>query len=261
MIITTGEAEAPTLVERARSLAQETGCRYVAREGRSLKRLAQMTGAEHVLVVLEGRVRLGGPGRSVMEFHPSMGFIRLKRVLNGNSDPMLEAARMEEGDSVLDCTAGLGADSLVFSVKGGKSGSITALESSFPLYVFLKEGLRTYESNMQVCNDAMRRIDVKHAHHRDYLKTLPDKSVDIVYFDPMFREPMNESASINPLRSYANNEALDEQSVREAVRVARKTVVLKEKRGSKEFSRLGFTVPERGQSKIAYGVISIDRKA
>ena len=56
-----------------------------------------------------------------MEFHPSMGFVRLKRVLNGKPDPMLEASGMEEGDSVLDCTAGLGADALVFSGKGGRT--------------------------------------------------------------------------------------------------------------------------------------------
>ncbi|UNK20823.1 class I SAM-dependent methyltransferase [Paenibacillus sp. N3/727] len=259
MIITTGEAEAPAFVERAKSIAEETGCRYVTRGGQSLRRLALRTGDEDVLVVLDGHVRLGGPGRSVLEFHPGMGYVRLKRVLRGDPDPMIEATRMEEGDSVLDCTAGLGADSLVFSVKAGESGSVTALESSFPLYVFLKEGLRTYESNMPASDEAMRRIDVRHGHHLDYLKTLPDKSVDIVYFDPMFREPLTESASINPLRHYANSEPLDEQSILEAIRVARKTVVLKEKRGSKEFARLGFTVPERGQSKITYGVISIDR--
>lgn len=258
MIITTGEAEAPALVERAKSLAEEMGCQYVTRGGQSLRRLAIKTGDEDVLVVLDGHVRLGGPNRTLLEFHPSMGYVRLKRVLRGDPDPMLEATRMEEGDSVLDCTAGLGADSLVFSVKGGASGSVTALESSFPLYVFLKEGLRTYESNLKASDEAMRRINVVHGHHLDYLRTLPDRSVDIVYFDPMFREPLTESASINPLRHYANGEALDEESVREAIRVARKTVVLKEKRGSKEFLRLGFTVPERSQSKITYGVISID---
>jgi 16S rRNA (guanine1516-N2)-methyltransferase len=188
-----------------------------------------------------------------------MGFVRLKRVLSGKPDPMLEASGMEEGDSVLDCTAGLGADSLVFSGKGGASSQITALESSLPLYALLKEGLRTYESHLEASDQAMRRIEVRHSHHLDYLKSLPDRSVDIVYFDPMFREPIAESASIHPLRHYANGEPLEMESVREAVRVARKTVVMKEARSSGEFERLGFTLPERGKSKITYGVISIDR--
>jgi len=259
MIITTGEAEAPDIVERAKRLAQETGCRYVQRGGHSLRKLARRFGDDDVLVVLNGHVRLSGPGGSVMEFHPSMGFVRLKRVLNGKPDPMLEASGMEEGDSVLDCTAGLGADALVFSGKGGANSRITALESSLPLFALLKEGLRTYESHLEASDQAMRRIEVRHSHHLDYLKSLPDRSVDIVYFDPMFREPIAESASLHPLRHYANGEPLEMESVREAVRVARKTVVMKEARSSGEFERLGFTLPERGKSKITYGVISIDR--
>lgn len=258
MIITTGEAEAPDIVERARQLARETGCRYVRRCGMSVRKLAAKAGDDTVLVVLSGNVRLSGPDGAVMEFHPSMGFIRLKRVLKGIPDPMLEAAGMEEGDSVIDCTAGLGSDSLVFSVKSGPRGRVVALESSLPLYALLKEGLRCYESQLEASDEAMRRIEVRHGHHLDYLRALPDRSVDIVYFDPMFREPLTDSAAIHPLRLYANGEPLDADSVREAVRVARKSVVMKESKFSGEFERLGFAVPERGTSKITYGVISID---
>ncbi|ANY71709.1 class I SAM-dependent methyltransferase [Paenibacillus ihbetae] len=258
MIITTGEAEAPDIVERAKRLAQETGCRYVPRGGQSLRKLARRMGEEDVLVVLHDHVRLSGPDGSVTEFHPSMGFVRLKRVLRGKPDPMLEASRMEEGDSVLDCTAGLGADALVFSGKGGPNSRVVALESSLPLFAMLKEGLRTYKSQFEKSDEAMRRIIVKHGHHLEYLRSLPDRSVDIVYFDPMFREPITSSDSMNPLRLYANGEPLDEESVRQAVRVARKTVVMKETRYSGEFERLGFTVMPRGQSKTTYGVISID---
>ncbi|GAB6930135.1 class I SAM-dependent methyltransferase [Paenibacillus sp. JCM 10914] len=259
MIITTGEAEAPDIVERAKRLAREIGCRYVQRGGMSLRKLASKAGDDDVLVVLNGHVRLSGPAGPPMEFHPSMGFVRLKRVLRGKPDPMLDAAQMEEGDSVLDCTAGLGADSLVFSGKGGVNSRIVALESSLPLYALLKEGLRTYGSHLEASDQAMRRIEVRHGHHLDYLRLQPDRSVDIVYFDPMFREPLTDSASINPLRLYANGEPLDKESVGEAIRVARKSVVLKESRYSGEFERLGFTMTERTQSKITYGVISIDR--
>lgn len=258
MIITTGEAEAAHLVSRAQCIAAETGCSYVPRSGRSLARLAASSGDEDILILLEGHVRLGGPGKEMLEFHPSMGFVRLKRVMRGETDLMLQAARMEEGDSVLDCTAGLGTDALVFSFKAGLSGHVTALESSYPLYVLLKEGLKTYTSHLARSDEAMRRIEVKHSGHLEYLQSLPDKSVDIVYFDPMFRDPLTDSASINPLRHYANGSALDQLSVQEAVRVARKSVVMKEKRNSPEFERLGFEAMARGNSKITYGVIYID---
>ena len=111
--------------------SRETGRRYVQRGGHSLRKLARRFGDDDVLVVLNGHVRLSGPDGSVMEFHPSMGFVRLKRVLSGKPDPMLEASGMEEGIPywiVRRAWSRL----LVFSGKGGPNSRITALESSLP---------------------------------------------------------------------------------------------------------------------------------
>jgi hypothetical protein len=72
------------------------------------------------------------------------------------------------------------------------------------------------------------------------LRSLPDKSADIVYFDPMFRIPVEESSSISPYRFIANPEPLSLEAVTEAVRVARRKVILKDHRDSPEFDRLGF---------------------
>lgn len=105
---------------------------------------------------------------------------------------------------------------------------------------------------------ALRRINVVHSEHLDYLRAQPDRSIDIVYFDPMFRVPLTGSASISPLRQFANQAALSLESVAETVRVARKTVLLKEKALSGEFERLGFTELLRSNSKTSYGVIHID---
>ncbi|MNO08604.1 hypothetical protein D3C81_2313430 [compost metagenome] len=57
---------------------------------------------------------------------------------------------------------------------------------------------------------------------------------------------------------FANAAALTTESVAEAIRVARKTVLLKEKALSGEFSRLGFTELLRASAKTSYRVISID---
>jgi 16S rRNA G966 N2-methylase RsmD len=221
--------------------------------------MAKLHGNDDIIVVLDGGARLVRPGEEPMDFHPSMGFIRAKRILKGESDPMLDAACMREGDSVLDCTAGLGTDALVFSVKGGMDTVVTAVESSPSLSALLSEGLAYYTSGVNEVNESMRRINVLNRNHLDVLRSLPDLSMDIVYFDPMFREPLMDSSAIRPLRWFANSEPLSEESIQEAVRVARKTVVLKEKRGSGEFARLGFTEQERAHSKISYGVITVDR--
>ncbi|MBP1999687.1 16S rRNA G966 N2-methylase RsmD [Paenibacillus shirakamiensis] len=257
MIITTGDHEAPDAVRRAEHLAVELGIPYVRRNRTSLTRLAAQQQTDAIFVILEQGIRLITSDHASMAFHPSMSFVRAKRLLKGESDVMLHIAKVSAGDQIIDCTAGLGSDSIVFSLAAGKEGRVTAVESSLPLYGLLKEGLKTYTSGVKEFDEALRRIEVQHANHLDVLRALPDKSVDIVYFDPMFRDPVMESSSISPMRIFANGESLMELSISEACRVARKTVILKEKRDSGEFSRLGFSVYERSHTKIAYGVIAL----
>ncbi|MDO7904953.1 class I SAM-dependent methyltransferase [Paenibacillus sp. JX-17] len=260
MLITTGDTDNPELFKRAASLAEHTGSCYVPRRGMSLGKLVQRSGGEQdVIVVIQNGARLVRPGQDPLTFHPSMGFIRAKRILKGEQDPMLEAARLEPGDTVLDCTAGLGTDSLLFSVGTGRDGKVIAIESSESLYALLKEGMSYYRSGLQAVDEALSRIELHRSEHLDILREMPDRSADVIYFDPMFRDPILDSSSISPLRMFANPEALAEESIREACRVARKTVVLKEKRDSTEFARLGFTKVERGQTKTIYGVIHVDR--
>ncbi|WNS44961.1 class I SAM-dependent methyltransferase [Paenibacillus sp. MMS20-IR301] len=258
MIITTGFDPIPEIVLRARKLAEVTGCAYAPRARFSMSKLVQHYGDGQILVVLQEAVRLITPEMPPMEFHPSMGFVRAKRIIRGESDPMIEAARLLPGDSVLDCTAGLGGDALLFAVSGGETSQVTALESSLPLFALLLEGMSQYVSGQPKVNEALRRVNVVRADHLDYLRTQPDNSIDIIYFDPMFRVPLTESAAISPLRQFANPAALSEESVAEAVRVARKTVLLKEKALSGEFTRLGFTELLRASAKTSYGVISLD---
>lgn len=259
MIITTGNSPIPEIVLRAQSLADRLNVDYKPRGTHSLTKLVERYQDQEVLVVLQEAVRLLRPGMPPLQFHPSMGFVRAKRVLKGESDPMLDAACMKPGDSVLDCTAGLGTDSLLFAVFGGEHSEITALESSLPLYGLLLEGMRHYITGNEQVNSAFRRINVVHSDHLHFLREQPDRSVDIVYFDPMFRQPLTDSAAISPLRQFANAAALSPESVTEAVRVARKAVLLKEKSLSGEFKRLGFTELLRSNSKTSYGVITIGK--
>ncbi|WP_151736274.1 class I SAM-dependent methyltransferase [Paenibacillus tengchongensis] len=257
MIITTGFDPTPENEARALRFAEHTGAMYVSRGRCSLNKLMKRYEGREILVVLQETVRLLVSGAEPLEFHPSMGFVRAKRILKGEPDPLIEAAGMEPGDSVLDCTAGLGSDSLLFAVYGGAGSEITALESSLPIYSLLCAGMDSYVSGLAEVDHALRRIRVMHSDHLSYLRAQPDNSVDVVYFDPMFRSPLTDSAAISPLRRFANPEALAEGSVAEALRVARKRVVLKEKAQSGEFARLGFTEQKRGSAKTSYGVIEL----
>lgn len=257
IVVTTPYDPPAELIERSRKTAEELGAAWVARRGMSLSKLESRYAPEHLVVVGHQGIQwhTGGAGGKPFFFHPGLSVVRIKRLMDGQKDAMLTVCRFEPGDEVLDCTAGLASDSIVFSYAGNGASTVTALESRFPLYYVVSEGLRSYTAELPPVTEAMRRIRTVHADHLAYLAALPDRSVDIVYFDPMFREPVHTSSGISPLRALADERTLSQEAVHQARRVARKCVVLKELRDSEEFERLGFSLDPRSQSKIAYGVI------
>jgi hypothetical protein len=254
MIVTTPPNPSPRLVDYAKGLAAELSGRYVPRRQDTLSGLKQRCNDRRLLVADDRGLRYYEDSEQPLYFHPSMAYVRVKRLRKGERDPLVELTDCRPGDRVLDCTAGLGSDAIVFSYAAGPEGHVTALESEPVLCAVVREGLQTYETEHADVNEAMRRIEIRCADHGAYLAGLPDKSLDIVYFDPMFRRPVHDSAALQPLRGLANPEALNPDAVRHAVRVARKAVVLKEHKDSGEFERLGFE--RRHANKIAYGVIT-----
>lgn len=255
MLVTTSYAPSNEAAARASLLARQLGVRSVPRGTASIRKLGTAHGDTHWLVVTERDIQYYGNGEAPLFFHPSLSLIRFKRLMSGQSDTMIEAAGAQPGDRVLDCTAGLGTDAIVFAYAIGEQGEVTAVESEPALYTIVSEGLREYESHSEPFNAAMRRVRMKLGHHLEVLRDIADNSVDIVYFDPMFREPVEQSSAIGPLRQVANHDPLSVEAISEAVRVARKSVVLKEHRDSGEFERLGFELPARTRTKITYGVI------
>lgn len=255
MLATTSYSPSREAEQRAKRLASELAIRYVPRGTASVRRLGERYGDNRFLLVTERELHYYGGGDAPLFFHPSLSLVRVKRLMNGERDGLLDASGAAPGDIVLDCTAGLGADSIVFAYAVGETGEVTAVESEAALYMIVREGLGRYETHLEPFNAAMRRVKLKLGPHLEELARRPDNSVDIVYFDPMFREPVEESSSIGPLRQVANHAPLSREAIREAVRIARKRVVLKEHRDSGEFERLGFPPPARTRTKIAYGVI------
>lgn len=241
----------------AKLLASKLQAQWVPRQDLSIEQLRLRYGATVILLNTKQGLRLysSSDSKQPLFFHPSMAALRIQSLVKGDGDALLEATQVAEGDKVLDCTAGLASDAIVFSHLVGATGRIIALESEKPLHLLIQRGLATYKSESPELNTAMRRIELLQEEHKEYLERLPDRSVDIVYFDPMFRQPLEDSVAINPLRGIANAAALEGETIRQAIRVARKRVVLKEHRSSDQFERLGFTRLPRAHSKIAYGVI------
>jgi len=185
-----------------------------------------------------------------------MAHMRLKNLSLGGQDHMILAMGLTEGMSVLDCTLGFASDALVAASVVGQRGRVVGLEANPLVAAVIEYGLAHHTGENYAVHRAMRLIEVKNREHGEFLRELPDDSFDVVYFDPMFRHPFTDSVSLNPLRSLAMSSAIDAASVAEAVRVAKRRVVLKESALSREFARLGFPLVVGGRySRIKYGVI------
>ncbi|KIL34904.1 SAM-dependent methyltransferase [Cohnella kolymensis] len=258
MLVTTSERPVERTVTRARQLAAELQAAFVPRRNMTLRGMQSKYSADGVLVVMPKELRYVSEGLPPLFFHPSMALIRVKRLRDGGNDALVTVSGLQRGDSVLDCTAGLCSDSLVLSYAAGPEGKVIAVEASPILHTIVREGLQTYETGFPDIDAAMRRIEPLLGFHDDVLEKMKDNSVDIVYFDPMFELAVGASTSMKPLRSQAHGEPLSETAVRNAVRVARKKVVLKDHRDSGQFERLGFDRIRVSTSAVAYGVIHIN---
>ncbi|CAA7601936.1 Ribosomal RNA small subunit methyltransferase J [Acididesulfobacillus acetoxydans] len=204
-------------------------------------------------------------------FHPSMALLRLLNIERGEPDRFLEACGLGRGDSLFDATLGLGSDALVGAWAVGSTGSVRAVERSGILAALVGDGLNDLrrttaglrkspekERAWAHLREAAGRIEAHWGDHLEELRKMPAQAVDVVYFDPMFRHTRSRSAAIQPLQRWAEKEPLSRDSVREACRVARKRVVMKERKGSPEFERLGFEVFPGGRySSVDFGIVDL----
>ena len=85
------------------------------------------------------------------------------------------------------------------------------------------------------------------------MKTRADKSYDAVYFDFMFESPNAKSHGIQVIREHAADDRITERHIEEAVRVARKSVVVKcDFGGMERLVRCGFEVKKGNSRKSFY---------
>lgn len=242
--------------KKARELAIEFSLQNIERRSYTISQIKRLEGDDEVLVVGTNELIFYGRNNCELFFHPSLARIRITSMLKNSDDRLVKISGVVQGDSVLDCTMGLATDAIVFSHKVGITGSVTSVESEIIPYVLCREGLGTYVSGIEYLDNAMRRISVIKSNHSNYLKSLPDKSFDIVYFDPMFRKRM-KSVALDALRDVANKDSVSIESITEAKRVARKRIVLKENVVGGEFEKLGFDSIFKKGGGVCYGVIDL----
>ncbi|HEL1619573.1 class I SAM-dependent methyltransferase [Streptococcus suis] len=248
MIVTTSLGMDEGLVYRARRIANELGIEYKERKKQSV---GKMLGTyEAVLVLYKDKLILEQRGGQVLFFHPDTAMLRIK----SGRDPLLELLGKEK-QSIIDCTMGLGSDSIVLA---SASHRVTALESSKLVHFIVSRGLQDFDSGLQEVNRAMKSIQTIWTDSLTYLKEQIDKSVDVIYFDPMFSEEIKESQNLSGLAGLADRSRLTEEIVSEAKRVARKKLIIKAHFRDQVFEEFGFIRHVRPNQKFHYGEIILE---
>lgn len=255
MIVTTVYEPMWSEIEQAKEISAFLQAIYKKRGKYSLEKLRQLYQTDTIIVAADSGPKICTPDGELF-FHIGMAALRIKNFRDGKPDHMMAAMELRPGISVLDCTLGMGTDAIVASMLTGVGGSVIGLEASNLIAFITGWGLANFTAESEEVTAAMRRIQVHAIDYRQYLHTLPDNFVDVVYFDPMFRRPVCKSSGIRPLRDFADTGCLSVKDLREACRVAKRRVVVKETHGSSEFKRLGITTLVGGKySSIQYGVI------
>ncbi len=244
----------------ARALAEELGIPFLPRAGRSLDAVMEAAELEQLLVEERDGLVLYWRDGEALRFHPGMAVPRIRCIKEGRDERLSSVAGLCAGDRVLDCTMGLASDAILMAYAVGDAGCVTAIERSAPIYAVTSYGLRHWQTDSWRLRAAMARVFPRFGDSRDYLRAQPSGSFDVVYFDPMFERPVLHSVNLAPLRRAADYAPLTEETLREARRVARRTVVVKHRAGT--LRSLHFDEIAGGRySPLAYGLLRADSAA
>lgn len=240
----------PAECAAARRIAATLGCPYWPRD----ELTATCAELDGLLVVERENLALWIAGQRFC-YHPNMAKLRVLALRQQRKDALIEALQIAPGASVLDCTCGLGADAVVAAYVAGPAGRVRALEAAPLLALLVEYGMAAYPlADDPDLGWAMRRVDVQRADFATYLREEADAAWDVVYFDPMFDESIGRARGLDVVRCLARSGGPVPADVREARRVARCRVVMKDRRPGRLLTRLGFAKVEESR-RVCYGVL------
>ncbi|MFT7520158.1 MAG: 16S rRNA (guanine1516-N2)-methyltransferase [Kiritimatiellia bacterium] len=205
MQVTTSTRPTVHTLRRARYLADIPGLDWVDRRVMDASRPALMVGRTGLALLC---------GERQFRWHPGLLHTRIEA---GWSHPMVRAMRLAPGDRVLDCSLGLGTDAMFMTRLTGQP--VVALEMIPALALLTREGLRGY---------GVQDIHVICTESAHFMASLPDNCFDVVQGDPMFPKGTGVTPSLEGVRQIAHASPLSLEWVQQAVRVARKTVVVRD---------------------------------
>lgn len=238
--------------ELGKRIAGEEDVIFIPRGKTPLENLFEEAGMDQVILVTRSGLRFQSQQGQTFFFHPNLSLLRIKNLLKQQPDPFVTLFKMKKGQSVLDCTLGMGADAIVSSFLVGDAGKVVALESQPVIAVIVKQGLLQYHSPIKPLEEAMRRIQVCRTNYHSYLRELSDNQFDFVLFDPMFEQTVQASSAMQMLKQLANHQPLNAEAIEEALRVCKDKVMVKGR--SKNLNHLGIPIVKKA-GKVSWGVL------
>ena len=212
-------------VQTAKDMAARLGVAYLDRPHNQVLEEFMAAQALAAVIVLEKDGPRIHSEYGTFAYHPGMAEIRVQQLLRGAPDHLVQALDLRSGARVLDCTLGLASDAAVAACVVGPTGRVVGLEASLLLHFAVQYGLAHYECKTPLLTAALRRVEAFHAVAGEYLAACAADSFDVVYFDPMFRHPVQGSKAMEALRPLALEEPLDRTTVELALKVAPRVVI------------------------------------
>lgn len=243
------------LIQQSQAWAVEIGAQWIPRAGRTMEELVGAYGSRILVYTSRGPQLVRPEGTHF--FSLNMAELRIQHIRQGQRDHFLEALGTQEPISVLDCTCGFGADAITAAFALPQGSRIDALEVSPLLEAITQWGMRHFVHEKEDVTQALRRVHLTLGDFRKYLQDAAAPAYDVLYFDPMFRNPVATSCQFQPVRPIMDHDALRIEDVQLALKKARRRVVIKDR--SLQWLAAAFPQMERyggKYSRVAYGVLN-----
>ncbi len=256
--VTVGKNNSQQLLINAVQWSEELDLPYIERPSKgTLEQLLQENNLDALIVsTIKGPILHSKAGN--LFFHPSMGLLRIANILKGKQDRLVQALGLKKSMKALDCTLGLGTDSLVMAYVAGK---VVALEASKAIAFVIGQGMKEYQTQDSSFRQALGNIEIINIDAQTYLQTLPEKSFDVIYFDPMFEKTITTSSNIKPLAHLACKQPLNKETINLAIKVARKKVVVKVPHYKKHIDGIELKFTNDGKySSVKYAVFEVENE-
>jgi 16S rRNA (guanine1516-N2)-methyltransferase len=249
MILTTSAKSGYKTAIFSKRLSEHLNLKYYPRKA------PNVTLASKLIVNSNLELRLMRNDKKDFFFHPSISKIRIKNAEQGN-DYLIKALDLKDGDTVFDCTFGLGSEAILVSYYN-PNGRTIGSEKSREIFTVVYNGLRTYEDKSEKLTKALRRIELRFGDYKEIVKQYPD--IDKIYIDPMFKKPIFKSSSINAFREFASKDYINEDDLRFLKSRAKNRVVVKIRLKDKILPLELFNeIISPSKSDIVYGIIYAD---